>query len=94
MEKIGWIKRGDKIIKTHIEEIDPIILYIQPSNPNKLQSVISFENIIDALSDETEPLTRRFLKSLGNGSHILIINYDVPNLFSPHIFFYLISTFK
>lgn len=64
IEKIGWIKRGNKTIKNLNIEIEPSILYIQPTNEESIDSVISFDDIIIALSDSNDPVTKRFIESL------------------------------
>ncbi|MDZ4204876.1 MAG: hypothetical protein U1C46_08675 [Bacteroidales bacterium] len=64
LEKIHWIEREEKSIKNLKCEIEPEVIYIQPLNPEGRKNVISFDNIISALSDSEEPLTIRFVESL------------------------------
>lgn len=64
IEKIGWIERDNKKIKNLNIEIKPTIIYIQPLNKENEESIISFGNIIEALSDSNDLLTRRFIESL------------------------------
>ena len=64
IEKIAWIERIDKTIKNLNIEIEPSIIYIQPLNKENKESIISFDNIINALSDSNDLLTKRFIKSL------------------------------
>ncbi len=64
IEKIGWIKRDNQIIENLNIEIRPSIIYIQPLNEGKNESIISFEDIIKILSDSNDPLTLRFIESL------------------------------
>ena len=64
IEKIGWIERDNKTIKNLNIEIEPSIIYIQPLNKENEKSIISFDNIIKALSDSNALLTRRFIESL------------------------------
>ena len=64
LEKIHWIERGDKSIKNLNCKIEPEVIYIQPLNPEGRKNIISFDEIISALSDIEEPLTKRFVESL------------------------------
>lgn len=64
IEKIGWIERDNKTIKNLGIEIEPSIIYIQPLNKNNEKSIISFDDIIQALSDSNDPMTKRFVESL------------------------------
>jgi len=64
IEKIGWIERDNKTIKNLNIEIEPSIIYIQPLNKENEKSIISFDNIINALSDSNDSLTKRFIESL------------------------------
>ena len=64
LEKIHWIERDDKSIKNLNCEIKPEVIYIQPLNKMDKENIISFDNIISALSDSENPLTKRFIKSL------------------------------
>jgi len=64
IENIGWIKRDKKIVKNLNIEVEPSIIYIQPLNEENKESIISFDNIINALSDSNDLLTKRFVKSL------------------------------
>lgn len=64
IEKIGWIERDNKKIKNLNIEIKPTIIYIQPLNKENEESIISFGNIIETLSDSNDLLTRRFIESL------------------------------
>jgi hypothetical protein len=45
-------------------EIEPSIIYIQPLNKENEKSIISFDDIIKALSDSNDLLTKRFIESL------------------------------
>ncbi len=64
IEKIGWIERDKEIIKNLDIETEPTIIYIQPLNKENKKSIISFDDIIKALSDSNDLLTKRFIKSL------------------------------
>ena len=64
LEKIQWIERVDKTIKNLNCMIEPEVIYIQPINDSARDNIISFDNIISALNDTVNPLTKRFLKSL------------------------------
>ena len=64
IEKIGWIERDNKTIRNLNIEIEPSIIYIQPLNKENKESIISFDNIIKALSDSNDLLTKRFIESL------------------------------
>ena len=64
IEKVGWIQRNKKTIKNLDIEIKPSIIYIQPLNKEKEKSIISFDDIINALSDSSDILTKRFIESL------------------------------
>lgn len=64
IEKIGWIERDKKTIKHLDIEIEPSVIYIQPLNIENKESVISFDDIIKALSDSNDFLTKRFIESL------------------------------
>ncbi|MCK4636196.1 MAG: hypothetical protein KAT32_05025 [Candidatus Moranbacteria bacterium] len=64
IEKIGWIERDNKTIKNLNIEIEPSIIYIQPLNKENEKSIISFDDIIKALSDSNDLLTKRFIESL------------------------------
>ena len=64
IERIGWIERDNKTIKNLEIEIEPSIIYIQPLNKENEDSIISFDDIIKALSDSNDPLTKRFIESL------------------------------
>jgi hypothetical protein len=64
IEKIGWIERENKTIKNLGIEIEPTIIYIQPLNKNNEKSIISFDDIIKALSDSNDQMTKRFIESL------------------------------
>jgi hypothetical protein len=64
IEKIGWIKRDNKIIMNLGIEIEPTIIYLQPLNKKNEKSIISFDDIIKALSDSNDPMTKRFVDSL------------------------------
>lgn len=68
IESIGWIKRNNKEIINSNINIKPEIIYIQPidDKPTKKNNskVISFDGIINALSDSDDPLTIRFIESL------------------------------
>jgi len=64
LEEIDWIKRDkESLINLHCE-IKPEVIYIQPVNTDNKNNVISFDDVINALSDIDDPLTRRFVKSL------------------------------
>lgn len=64
LAEIHWIERIDKsIINLHCE-IEPEVIYIQPVNTYRKKNIISFDNVISAISDINDPLTRRFIKSL------------------------------
>ena len=64
IEKIGWIERDNNTIKNLDIDIEPSVIYIQPLNEKNEESIISFDDIIKALSDSNNPLTKRFVKSL------------------------------
>ena len=64
IEKIGWIERDNKTIKNQNIEIKPSVIYIQPLNKENIESIISYDDIIKALSDLNDPLTKRFIESL------------------------------
>jgi hypothetical protein len=64
IEKIGWIVRDNKTIKNLNIEIEPSIIYIQPLNKENKKSIISFDDIIKALSASNDLLTKRFIESL------------------------------
>ncbi len=64
IENIGWIKRDKKTITNLNIEIEPSIIYIQPLNKENEKYIISFDNIIKALSDSNDLLTKRFIESL------------------------------
>lgn len=64
IEKIGWIERDNKTIKNLEVEIEPSILYIQPLNKENEETIISFDDIIKALSDSNDAMTNRFIESL------------------------------
>lgn len=64
IEKIGWIERDNKTIKNLGVEIEPTIIYLQPLNKNNEKLIISFDDIIKALSDSNDPMTKRFVDSL------------------------------
>ena len=64
IENVGWIKRYKKTITNLNIEIEPSIIYIQPLNEENEKSIISFDDIINALSDSNDLLTKRFIESL------------------------------
>lgn len=64
IEEIGWIERDYNSIKNLEIEIEPSIIYIQPLKMENGESIISFDDIIKALSDSNDPLTKRFIESL------------------------------
>lgn len=64
IEEIGWIERRNKSIINLNVDIEPRVIYIQPLNEKKEPSVISFDDIIQSLSDSNDLVTRRFLESL------------------------------
>jgi hypothetical protein len=64
LEAIHWIERTSNSFNNLNCNIEPQIVYIQPLNPDGKQNVITFENIISALSDIGDPLTKRFVESL------------------------------
>lgn len=64
IEKIGWIERNNKTIKNLNIEIEPTIIYVQPLNKENNKSVISFDDIIKALNNSSDLLTKRFIESL------------------------------
>lgn len=65
VEGVGWIKRDNGEIANLEVEIVPSIVYIQPLNKKNEESVISFDEIIEALSESKDPVTKRFVESLG-----------------------------
>jgi hypothetical protein len=69
IEKIDWIERDNKTINNLNIDIEPSIIYILPSNEKNEESIISFDNIIHALSDSNNMLTKRFLVSLDRWKH-------------------------
>ena len=64
LEIINWIERENNTIYNLNCEIEPKVIYIQPLNPDGKKNVISFDNIISALSESEDILTKRFIKSL------------------------------
>ena len=64
IEKIGWIERENTTITNLNIEIEPVIIYIQPLKKENEESIISFDDIIKALSDSNDLLTKRFIESL------------------------------
>jgi hypothetical protein len=64
LEEIHWIERDDKSIANLNCEIKPEVIYIQPTNFSGKKNIISFDNVIFALTDMIDPLTRRFIESL------------------------------
>ncbi|GET26021.1 hypothetical protein [Prolixibacter sp. NT017] len=65
VEGMGWIKRDNGEIANLEVEIEPSIVYIQPLNKKNEESVISFDDIIEALSESKDSVTKRFVESLG-----------------------------
>lgn len=64
IENIGWIKRDNNTITNLNFEIEPSIIYIQPLNKENVNSIISFDKIINVFSDSNDILTKRFIESL------------------------------
>ena len=64
VEKIGWIARDKNVIKNLNVDIEPSIIYIQPLNNDNSESIISYDDIIEALSGSNDLLTKRFIESL------------------------------
>jgi len=64
IEKIGWIKKDRKNIINLNIEIEPSVVYIQPLNNENESSIISFDDIIETLSDSNDSVTKRFIESL------------------------------
>lgn len=64
IELMGWIKRDNESIKNLNIDIEPIIIYIQPIKNENEESIISFDDIIKALSETNDALTKRFIESL------------------------------
>lgn len=61
---INWLKRDNNTIKISCPDIVPEIIYIQPLNPDNLNNVVSFDDIIEILSSSNDTLTKRFIESL------------------------------
>lgn len=67
LKKIGWIKTDNKNYKNISNDYDIHIIYIQPQKKQtETEFIISFENIIKALSPRKDFITQRFLSSLEN----------------------------
>lgn len=45
-------------------DIEPTIIYIQPTSKENDESIITFDKIIKVLSEIKVPLTQRFIESL------------------------------
>ena len=64
IENIGWIKKENKSIVNLNVDIQPRVIYIQPLNEKKEPSTISFDDIIETLSNSDDFITKRFIESL------------------------------
>lgn len=64
IEKIGWISRTEKTFVINNINITPEILYLQPLNLTNDDAVISFDDVIAALSITDDELAKRFVISL------------------------------
>jgi hypothetical protein len=64
IEAIGWITPKDKTFEINNINITPEILYLQPVNTKNNESIISFDDVIVALSKSNDELAKRFLASL------------------------------
>lgn len=65
LESINWIKRSkDGILNTDCE-IQPEVVFIQPVVTENIGVIISFDDIIQILSEYQDTLSQRFIKSLG-----------------------------
>jgi len=64
LEEMKWIEKNDKLFEILDIDIEPNIIYIQPTNSKNEKSRIIFDDVILALSDSKEPITQRFVQSL------------------------------
>jgi hypothetical protein len=64
LEKIGWTCMDGKVCKNTSKDYTIEVVYIQPLNENGDVDIISFQDVISALSDQGDDLTRRFIQSL------------------------------
>lgn len=63
-QKINWIRKNDKSFEILDIDIEPTIIYIQPTSKENNEAIITFDKIIKVLSEIKEPLTQRFIESL------------------------------
>lgn len=62
---LGWAKEEGKTYINTSSVYDIEVIYIQPKKTHlRNQNIITFQNIIDILSSETDELTKRFVQSL------------------------------
>jgi hypothetical protein len=66
LQQMGWLTRTEKSFDINNINISPEILYIQPTNTTNDDSVISFDDVITALSNTNDELAKRFVVSLVN----------------------------
>ncbi|MDA3865480.1 MAG: hypothetical protein PF489_01890 [Salinivirgaceae bacterium] len=64
LQQMGWLTRTEKSFDINNINISPEILYIQPKNTTNDDSVISFDDVITALSNTNDELAKRFVVSL------------------------------
>ncbi|WP_462279913.1 hypothetical protein [Salinivirga cyanobacteriivorans] len=64
IQDMGWISRNDKTIEINNIDITPEILYLQPLNLTNDDAVISFDDVINTLSNTKDELAKRFAVSL------------------------------
>ncbi|MCE5346020.1 MAG: hypothetical protein LLG13_07005 [Bacteroidales bacterium] len=62
LTKINWIDKKTMTNISHDSEI--IILYIQPTAKDSGKNIVTFNNIIEYLSEHEDDFTKRFIQSL------------------------------
>lgn len=61
---VKWINMNSKSFDILDINIEPVIIYIQPTSKKIDDTIITFDKIIEKLKDINDPLTIRFLESL------------------------------
>lgn len=64
--KIGWLTKEGKEFRNISKEYDIEVVFLQPilMNNENPKNIITFKDVIEAMRDEKDPITQRFIQSL------------------------------
>ncbi|GEO08306.1 hypothetical protein [Segetibacter aerophilus] len=64
LSKIGWLSLDKDVCRNTSKDYEITVVYIQPTNSRNANNIISFTDVADYLSNQSDDLTARFVKSL------------------------------